>query len=57
VTGSGRLSGVDVTDNDQVNVGLFLSHCDRLLIDVNWGVFGVLSDKRYEYLLGTESGG
>jgi hypothetical protein len=50
VTGGGRLTGVDVADNDQVNVSLFLSHCDRLLIDVDWVCLGVLSDKRYGFI-------
>lgn len=27
VTGGGGLSGIDVTDNDEVNVYFFLSHC------------------------------
>jgi hypothetical protein len=28
VTGSGGLSGIDVADDDDVNVGLLLTHCE-----------------------------
>jgi hypothetical protein len=30
VTGGGRLAGIDVADNHDVNVSLFLSHVGRL---------------------------
>ena len=30
VTGSGRLAGIDVTNNNEVNVELFLTHLNKL---------------------------
>jgi hypothetical protein len=39
VTGSGRLAGIDVADNDDVDVGtLFLTHGDGLTFVVLWKI-------------------